>query len=154
VTKHFLEMVPDPEKPHLYHVATRICVLSPSLAFLPPTILCFPLISLPLSPPTRLRWRPSGRTRILLLRSFLLSISTVSYLSQVITCLLFPSQIFSTLSMSEFFLRRSFALGRFVMGLLSQQRILTSPLFTSLFLSIALLFPFLPSFVVSLTFTI
>jgi hypothetical protein len=52
------------------------------------------------------------------------------------------------------FLRRSFALGGFVVGLLSRQKIPMSPLFTSLFLSAALLFPFLPSFAVSLTFTI
>jgi hypothetical protein len=144
----------DPGKPHLYHITVRLCVLSPSLAFLPPNILSFPLISLSLSPPTRLRWRPSERTRILLLRSFLLSISTVSCLSQVIICLLFPSWIFSTLSLSEFFLRKSFALGGFAVGLLSRHKIPMSPLFTSLFLSAALLFPFLPSFAVSLTFTI
>jgi hypothetical protein len=33
MTKHFLEMVSDPGKPHLYHVAARLCILSPSLTF-------------------------------------------------------------------------------------------------------------------------
>jgi hypothetical protein len=33
VTKHFLETVSDPRKPHLYHVAARLYVLSPSLTF-------------------------------------------------------------------------------------------------------------------------
>jgi hypothetical protein len=113
---------------------------------LPPNFLCFPLISLPLSPPTRLRWRPSGRVRILLQRSFHLSISTVNCPSQVIICLLFPSRIFSILSPSEFFLRRRFALGGFVVGLLSRQRIPTSPLFTSLFLICGLPLPISPFF--------
>jgi hypothetical protein len=33
MTKHFLETVSDPGKPHLYHVAARLCILSPSLTF-------------------------------------------------------------------------------------------------------------------------
>jgi hypothetical protein len=34
-------MVSDPGKPHLYHIAARLCILSPSLTFLPANILCF-----------------------------------------------------------------------------------------------------------------
>jgi hypothetical protein len=33
MTKHFLETVSDPGKPHLYHVVARLCILSPSLTF-------------------------------------------------------------------------------------------------------------------------
>ena len=33
MTKHFLETVSDPGKPHLYHVAARLYYLSPSLTF-------------------------------------------------------------------------------------------------------------------------
>jgi hypothetical protein len=55
---------------------------------------------------------------------------------------------------SEFFPRRSFALGGSVVGLLSRLRIPTSPLFTFLFSSAALLFLFLLSFAVSLISTI
>jgi hypothetical protein len=33
MTKHFLETVSDPGKPHLYHVAARLCILSPSFTF-------------------------------------------------------------------------------------------------------------------------
>jgi hypothetical protein len=35
-------MVPDPGKPHLYHVAARLCVLSPNFTFLPPNITLLP----------------------------------------------------------------------------------------------------------------
>jgi hypothetical protein len=105
-----LETVSDLGKPHLYHDAGRLCIPSPSLTFASGFPL-FPLILLPLRPPTRLPWRPSKRVRILLQQSFLQSISTVNCPSQVIICLLFPSRIFSILSPSESFLRRSFALG-------------------------------------------
>jgi hypothetical protein len=146
-------MVSDLGKPHLYHVAARLCILSPNFTFLQ-TLICFPLISLPFNPLTRLRWRPSGRTKILLRWSFLPSTPIASCLSQVTICLLSHNQISFTLSMLEFFLRKSFVLGGFAVGLLSLQRIPTSPLFMFLFLSAALLFPFLLSFAVSLTFTI
>jgi hypothetical protein len=33
MTKHFLETVSDPGKPHLYHVVACLCILSPSLTF-------------------------------------------------------------------------------------------------------------------------
>jgi hypothetical protein len=33
MTKHFLETMSDPGKPHLHHVAARLCILSPSLTF-------------------------------------------------------------------------------------------------------------------------
>jgi hypothetical protein len=42
MTWHFLEMVSDPGKPHLYHVATRLCVLSPNFTLLPPNITLLP----------------------------------------------------------------------------------------------------------------
>jgi hypothetical protein len=145
--------VSDPGKPHLYHVVARLCILSPNFVFLQ-TLLCFPLISLPFNPLTRLRWHPNGRTKVLLRWSFLPSTPTASCLSQVTICLLSRNRISFTLSMLEFFLRKSFVLGGFAVGLLSQQRIPTSPLFMFLFLSVALLFPLLPSSAVSLTFTI
>jgi hypothetical protein len=138
-------MVSDLGKPHLYHIAARLCLQ---------ILLCFPLISLPFNPLTRLRWCPSGRTKILLQWSFLPSTPTTSCLSQVTTCLLSRNRISFSLLMLEFFLRKSFVLGGFAVGLLSQQRIPTSPLFMFHFLSTALLFPFLPSSVTSLTFTI
>jgi hypothetical protein len=40
----FLETMSDPGKPHLYHVATRLCVLSPNFTFLPPNITLLPSI--------------------------------------------------------------------------------------------------------------
>jgi hypothetical protein len=42
MTWHFLEMVSDPGKPHLYHVATHLCVLSPNFTLLPPNIALLP----------------------------------------------------------------------------------------------------------------
>jgi hypothetical protein len=78
--------------------------------------LCFPLISLLFNPSTRLRWRPSGRTRILLRWSFLPSTPTPSCRSQVTICLLSRNWISFALSMLEFFLRRSFVLSGFVVG--------------------------------------
>ena len=35
-------MVPNPGKPHLYHVAARLCVLSPNFTFPPQAIPLFP----------------------------------------------------------------------------------------------------------------
>jgi hypothetical protein len=154
MTGHFLEMASGPGKPHLYRVVACLCILSPSHAFLLPDLLCFLVISLPLSSPARLRWRPSGRVIIPLPRSFLPSIPIASCLSQVITCLLFLSPTFFILSPSEFFLRRSFVLGGSVAGSLSRRRTPTSPLFIFLFSSAALLFLFLLSSAVSLISTI
>jgi hypothetical protein len=54
--------VSDPGKPHLYHVVARLCILSHNFTFLQ-TLLCFPLISLPFNPLTRLRWRPSRKNQ-------------------------------------------------------------------------------------------
>jgi hypothetical protein len=82
------------------------------------------------------------------------SIPTTSCLSQVTICLLSQNRISFTLSMLKFFLQKSFVLGEFAMGLLSRQRIPTSLLFRFLFLSAALLFPFISSSTVSLTFII
>jgi hypothetical protein len=146
--------VSNPGKPHLYHVAARLCILSPNFTFPPQAIPLFPSDSLLFNPPTRLRWRPNGRTRILLRWSFLPSTPTASCRSQVTICLLSRNRISSALLMLEFFLRRSFVLGGFAVGSLFRQKIPTSPLSTYLFLSAALLFLFLPSSAVSLTFTI
>jgi hypothetical protein len=107
--------VSNPGKPHLYHVAARLCILSPNFNFLQ-TLLCFPLISLPFNPLTRLQWRPSRRTKVLLWWSFLPSTPTASCLSQVTICLLSRNRISFTLSMLEFFLQKSFVLGGFCCG--------------------------------------
>jgi hypothetical protein len=42
MTWHFLETVSDPGKPHLYHVAAHLCILSPTFTFLPPNITLLP----------------------------------------------------------------------------------------------------------------
>jgi hypothetical protein len=42
MTWHFLEMVSDLGKPHLYHVTTRLCVLSPNFILLPSNITLLP----------------------------------------------------------------------------------------------------------------
>jgi hypothetical protein len=150
MTGHFLEMAFGPGKPHLYCTVACLYILSPSLAFLHPDLLCFLAILLPPRSPARLRWRPSGRLRVHLPQPFLPSILTASCLSQVTTCLLFLSPTFFTLSLSEFFLRRNFVLGGSTMGSLSRQRTPTSPLSIFLFSSVALLFLFLLSSAVSL----
>jgi hypothetical protein len=149
-----LEMASGPGKPHLYYAVACLCILSPSPAFLHLDLVCFLVISLPLSSPARLRWRPSGRIRVHLPRLFLTSIPTASCLLQVTTCLLFLSPTFFILSPSEFFLRRNFVLGGSAVGSLSRQRTPTSPLFIFLFSSAALLFLFLLSSAVSLISTI
>ena len=150
MTGHFLEMASGPGKPHMYCTVACLCILCPSFAFLHPGLLCSLAILLPLRSPTRLRWHPSGRLRVRLSQSFLLSIPTVSCLSQVTTCLLFLNPTFSILYPSEFFPRKSSVPGGSVVGSLFRQKTLTNPLFTFLFSSVALLFPFLLSFVVSL----
>jgi hypothetical protein len=150
MTGRFLDMASGPGKPHLYRAVGCLCILSPSPAFPLPDLFCFLAILLPLSSSVRLRWRPSGRARIPLLRLFLPSIPTASYLSQVITCLLSLNPTFFILSSSEFFLRRSFVLGGSVVGSLSRRRTPTGPLFTFLFSFAALLFLFLLFSAVSL----
>jgi hypothetical protein len=112
MTGRFLDMASGLGKPHLYRAVACLCILSPSPAFPLPNLFCFLAILLSLSSSVRLRWRPSGRARIPLLRLFLPSIPTASCLSQVITCLLSLNPTFFILSPSEFFLRRSFVLGR------------------------------------------
>jgi hypothetical protein len=154
MTGHFLEMASGPGKPHLYCTIARLCIQSPSPAFLHLDLICFLVILLPLSSLARLRWRPSGRIRVHLPRIFLPSIPTASCLSQVTTCLLFLSPTFFILSPSEFFLRRNFVLGGSTVGSLSRQRTPTSPLFIFFFSSAALLFLFLLSSAVSLISTI
>jgi hypothetical protein len=42
MTWHFLETVSDLGKPHLYHVTTRLCVLSSNFTLLPPNITLLP----------------------------------------------------------------------------------------------------------------
>jgi hypothetical protein len=154
MTGRFLEMAPGPRKTHLYCVVVCFCIPSPSSAFLPPSLLCFLAILLPLSSSARLGWRPSRKTGIRLLRSFLLSTLTVSCLSQVTTCLLFLNPTFFTLSLSEFFLQRSFVPSGSAVGPLSQRRTPTSPLFSFLSSSAALLFLFLFFSAVSLISTV
>jgi hypothetical protein len=143
-------MASGPGKPHLYCVVACLSILSPSLAFLHPVLLCFLAILLSPRSLARLRWRPSGRLRVHLSQPFLPSIPTASCLSQVTTCLLFLSPTFFTLYLSEFFLRRNFVLGGSVVGSLSRQRTPTNLLFIFLFSSAALLFLFLLSSAVSL----
>jgi hypothetical protein len=103
MTGRFLEMTSGPGKPHMYCIVARLCILCPSFAFLHPGLLCSLAILLPLRSPARLRWRPSGKPRVRPSQSFLLSIPTVSCLSQVTTCLLFLNPTFSILYPSEFF---------------------------------------------------
>jgi hypothetical protein len=143
-------MVSGSGKPHMYCTVACLCILSPSLAFLHPDLHCSLAILLPLPSPARLRWCPSGRLRVHLSQSFLSSIPTASCLSQVTTCLLFLNPTFSILCPSEFFLRRNSVLGGSAVGSLFRQKTLTNPLFTFLFSSAALLFPFLLSSAVSL----
>ena len=150
MTGHFLEMASGPGKPHFYCAVACLFILSPSLAFLHPDLLCFLAILLPPHSPARLRWRPSGRLRVHLSQSFLPSIPTASCLSQVTTCLLFLNPTFSILYPLEFFLRRSSVLGGSAVGSLFRQKTPTNPSFTFLFLSADLLFPFLLSSAVSL----
>jgi hypothetical protein len=142
MTGHFLEMASGPGKPHMYCAVACLCILSPSFAFLHLGLLCSLAILLPLRLPARLRWRPSGKLRVHLSQSFLLSIPTVSCLSQVTTCLLFLNPTFS--------IRRNSVLGGSVVGSLFRQKTLTNPSFTFLFSSAALLFIFLLYSVVSL----
>jgi hypothetical protein len=154
MTGHFLEMASSPGKPHMYCTVACLYILCPSFAFMYPDLLCSLAILLPPCSPARLRWRPSGRLRVHLSRSFLSSIPTASCLSQVTTCLLFLNPTFSTLYSSEFFLRRNSVLGGFVVGSLFRQKTLTNPSFTFLFSSAALLFQFLLSstvFLISIT---
>jgi hypothetical protein len=150
MTGHFLEVASGPGKPHLYCNVACLCILSPSLAFLHPDLLCFLVILFPFRSPARLRWRPSGSLRVHLPQSFLPSTPTASYLSQVTTCLLFLSLTFFTLSPSGFFLRRNCVLGGYAAGSLFRQRTPTSLLSIFLFSSAALLFLFLLSSAVSL----
>jgi hypothetical protein len=143
MTGRFLEMVSGPGKPHMYYTIACLCILCPSFAFLPPGLLCSLAILLPLCSPARLRWRPSGNPRVRLPQSFLLSIPTVSCLSQVTTCLSSLNPTFSISYPSEFFLRRSSVLGRSAVGSLFRQITPTNLSFTFLFSSATLLFPFL-----------
>ena len=150
MTGRFLEMASGPGKPHMYCTVACLCILCPSFAFLHPGLLCSLTILPPLRSPARLRWRPSGNPRVRLPQSFLLSIPTVSCLSQVTTCLLSLNPTFSISYPSEFFLRRSSVLGGSAVGSLFRQKTLTNPSFTFLFSSAALLFLFLLSSAVSL----
>jgi hypothetical protein len=150
MTEHFLEMASGPGKPHMHCTVACLCILSPSPAFLHPDLPCSLAILLRLRSPARLRWRPSGRLKVRLSQSFLPSIPTASCLLQVTTCLSFLNPIFSISCLSESFLRRNSVLGGSVVVSLFRQKTLTNPSFTFLFSSVALLFPFLLSSVVSL----
>jgi hypothetical protein len=143
MTGHFFRNGVWPGKtPYVLHCRMPLHS-EPYSCFLHPDLLCSLAILLPLRSPARLRWRPSGRLRVRLSQSFLLSIPTASCLSQVTICLLFLNPIFSILCPSESFLRRNSVLGGSVVGSLFRQKTLTNPLFTFLFSSAALLFPFL-----------
>jgi hypothetical protein len=150
MTWHFLEMASGSGKPHMYCTVARFCIVCPSFAFLHPGLLCSLAVLLPLRPPARLKWRPSGNPRVRLPQSFLPSIPTVSCLSQVTICLSSLNPTFSISSPSEFFLRRSSVLGGSAAGSLFRQKTPTNLSFTFLFSSAALLFPFLLSSAVSL----
>jgi hypothetical protein len=149
-----LETVCDPGKPHLYHVVARLCVLSPNFTFLPPNITLLPSNFASLQSANKIAMAPKRKNQ----NSIAVLIPPIDSNSQ----LPFAGNHMSVVSESdllhlvelEFFLRKSFVLGGLVVGLLSQQRIPTSPLFMFHFLSAALLFPFLPSSAASLTFTI
>jgi hypothetical protein len=149
MTLRFLEMASGPGRPHMYCTVACLYILCPSFAFLHPGLLCSLAILSPLCLPVRLRWRPSGNPRVRLPQSFLLSIPTVSCLSQVTTCLLSLNPTFSISYPSEFFLRRSSVLGESAVGSLFRQRT-PRPSFMFLFSSATLLFPFLLSSAVSL----
>jgi hypothetical protein len=88
-------MASGPGKPHMYCTVACLCILCPSFVFLRPGLLCSLAILLPLRSPARLRWHPSRKLRVRLSQSFLLSIPTVSCLSQVTTCLLSLNPTFS-----------------------------------------------------------
>jgi hypothetical protein len=119
-------------------------------AFLHLGLLCSPAILLPLRSLARLRWRPSGKLRVRPSQSFPPLIPTISCPSQVTICLLSLNPTFFISYPSEFFLRRSSVHGGSVMGSLFRQKTPMNPSFMFLFLSAALLFPFLLSFAVSL----
>jgi hypothetical protein len=150
MTGCFLEMASGPGKPHMYRTVACLYIPCPSFAFLHPGLLCSLAILLPLCSPERLRWRPSGKPRVRPSQSFLVSIPTVSCLSQITTCLLFLNPTFSILYPSKFFPRRNSVLGRSAVGSLFRQKIPTNPSFTFLFSSATLLFLFLFSSAVSL----
>ena len=132
MTRRFLEMASGLGKPHMYCTVARLCILCPSFAFLHPGLICSLAILPPLCSPARLRWRPSGKPRVRLPQSFLLSIPTVSCLLQVTTCLLFLKPTFSILYPSEFFPRRNSVPGGSVVGSLFRQKTPTNPSFTFL----------------------
>jgi hypothetical protein len=150
MTGRFLELVSGPGKPHMYCTVAHLCILCPSFAFLHPCLLCSLAILPPLCSLARLRWHPSGKPRVRLSQSFLLSIPTVSCLSQVTTCLSSLNLTFSISYPLEFFLRRSSVLGGSTVGSLFRQKTPTIQSFTLLFSFATLLFPFLLSSAVSL----
>jgi hypothetical protein len=115
-------MASGPGKPHMYCTIARLCILCPSFAFLHPGLLCSVAILPLLRSPARLRWRPSGKPRVRPSQSFLLSIPTVSCLSQVTTCMLFLNPTFSILYPSEFFPRRTLFLADLSWGHCSDRR--------------------------------
>jgi hypothetical protein len=134
-------MASGPGKPHMYCTIACLCILCPSFAFMRPGLLCSLAILFLLRSPARLRWRPSGKLRVRLSQSFLLSIPTVSCLSQVTTCLLSLNPTFSISYLSESFLRRNSVLGRSAVGSLFRQKTPTNPSFTFLFLIRGLALP-------------
>jgi hypothetical protein len=63
MTEHFLEVASSLGKPHLYCVVACLCILSPSLAFLHPDLLCFLAISLPPSSRSKIEMAPKRKNQ-------------------------------------------------------------------------------------------
>jgi hypothetical protein len=63
MTGHFLEVASGPGKPHLYCTVACLCILSPSLAFLHPDLLCFLAISLPPSSRNKIEMAPKRKNQ-------------------------------------------------------------------------------------------
>jgi hypothetical protein len=153
MTKHFLETVSDSGKPHLYHVAAPLCILSPILTFASEFPL-FPFDFASAQPTNEIAMSPKRKNH----NSAATIIPPIDFNRQ----LPFAGNHMYVVSESD--LLHLVSVGvlppkklcswQICRGVTVRQGIPTSPLFTSLFLSTTLLFPFLPSFAVSLTFTI
>jgi hypothetical protein len=63
MTGHFLEMASGLGKPHLYCAVACLCILSRSLAFLHPDLLCFLAISLPPSSHSKIEMTPKQKNQ-------------------------------------------------------------------------------------------
>jgi hypothetical protein len=116
--------VSNPGKPHLYLVAARLCVLSPNFTFPPQAIPLFPSDFASVQSADEIAMAPKRKNH----NSAAVVIPPIDPNSQLSfagnhICLLSRNRISSALSMSEFFLQRSFVLGGFAMGSLVRQKI-------------------------------